>query len=218
MDLNRKLKRKKERKKRSRKDLRRWAEGDLLQSHRLFPAVMFNYFQSLGTWGFGGKYKQKFSFNTFLFIIWIKHLAHLSSKELKRKRFAGVLMKKRVSPLKDLNMTTGTTKCDCKNPIFLLGFFLRNRSKEDKKNEYREKEDVKWEKSQGVVNVSAQKGDVHWASAQIQTSFWTGERVAIGTLSKAWKWPLKEITLFIMTARSASLPFQTLSKGQSGEG
>lgn len=68
------------------------------------------------------------------------------------------------------------------------------------------------------VNISTQKGDVHWASAQIQTSFWTGERVAIGTLSKAWKWPLKEITLFIMTARSASLPFQTLSKGQSGEG
>lgn len=139
MDLNRKLKRKKERKKRSRKDLRRWAEGDLLQSHRLFPAVMFNYFQSLGTWGFGGKYKQKFSFNTFLFIIWIKHLAHLSSKELKRKRFAGVLMKKRVSPLKDLNMTTGTTKCDCKNPIFLLFFFWETEVKKTKKWVQRER-------------------------------------------------------------------------------
>lgn len=102
--------------------------------------------------------------------------------------------------------------------FFCWVFFLRNRSKEDKKNEYREKEDVKWEKSQGVVNVSTQKGDVHWASAQIQTSFWAGEGVAIRTLSKAWKWPLKEIALFIMTARSASLPFQTLSKGQSGEG
>lgn len=32
--------------------------------------------------------------------------------------------KKRVSPLKDLNMTTGTTKCDCKNPIFLFSSFF----------------------------------------------------------------------------------------------
>lgn len=53
--------------------------------------------------------------------------------------------KKRVSPLKDLNMTTRTTKCDCNNPVFLFfcWFVMRNRSKEDKKNEYREKEDVK---------------------------------------------------------------------------
>lgn len=35
--------------------------------------------------------------------------------------------KKRVSPLKDLNMTTGTTKCDCKNPIFLLVFFEKQK-------------------------------------------------------------------------------------------
>lgn len=100
---------KKQKKPEKRKEKQEWIKEkgglketwDFIQSHRLFAAMMFNYFQGLGIRGVGEN----------------SHLYELDTRQKLRNIWwcATILS---VSLLNDLNLTLSSTKCDDTIPVY----------------------------------------------------------------------------------------------------
>lgn len=115
-------------KKRSWKELRkRWAEGDFPQSHRLFAAVMFNYFWGLGIRGFSGNSHlsvedSKWNFNHWIISSPFHESDTLRNKTPRRWKLGKIWWcgsKLRASPLNDLNLSLSSMTSDDTTPCLL---------------------------------------------------------------------------------------------------